>query len=282
MSNSLLKAPPRHAVLLLSALLMGCGSAGYAVDSATSACRQNPAYCAQAAGEETVLPTLRVVAAEETRVAAVRGAAELASVGATLRVVLNVATKSRIEQALMECADWAHEKVDSRYFGNKGPTREQCKEELPQLDPCGRKVTRAMQLGTEKHALALQCAEQKLGALIPGRFSVEPRYRYDNQSRRTEWVSLDEARALRQQGCWDELPGTLVPDIVIHPGNPLLVQAVYDFKFPCPITNEPTWRHYEGEHPYRGSSQGQMYSEVLQAEAALVAPRWGIHQRITP
>jgi hypothetical protein len=271
----------RQAVLALSVLLMGCGSAGYAVDSATSACRQNPAYCAQVAGEETVVPTLRV-AAEETVVPAIRGAAEVASVGATLRVVLNIATKSRIEQSLMECTDWAHEQVNSRYFGADGPSRQQCKEELPQLDPCGRKVTRAMQLGTEKHELALQCAAQKLGALIPGRFSLEQRYRYDRQSRRTELVSPEESRALRQHGCWDELQGTLVPDVVIHTGNPLLVQAVYDFKFPCPIKNEPTWREYEGEHPYRGSSQGRMYSEALQAESALVAPRWGIHQRITP
>jgi hypothetical protein len=172
---------------------MGCGSAGYAVDSATSACRQNPAYCAQVAGEEAVVPTLRSVTGE-TVVPVVRGAFEVASVGATLRVVLNATTKSRIEQALMECADWAHEKVDSRYFRDTGPTREQCKEELPQLDPCGRKVTRAMHLGTEKHALALQCAEQKLGALIPGRFSLEQRYRYDSQSQRTELATRSWSR----------------------------------------------------------------------------------------
>ncbi len=277
-----MKARLRQGVLALSTLLTGCGSAGYTVDSATSACRQNPAYCAQVAGEETVVPTLRVVAAEEAMVPTVRGAAELASVGATLRVVLDVATKSRIEQALMECAGWAHDKVNRQYFGNEGPSREQCKEQLPQLDPCGRKVTRAMQLGTEKHALAIQCAAHKLGELIPGRFSLEQRYRYDKQSRQTELVSPEQARALRQQGCWDELQGTLVPDVVIHTGNPLRVQAVYDFKFPCPIKNEPTWRQYEGEHPYRDSSQGQIYSEALQAESALVAPRWGIHQRITP
>jgi hypothetical protein len=28
-------------------------------------------------------------------------------------------------------------------------------------------------------------------------------------------------------------PGTLEPDVVIHTGDPLQVQAVYDFKFRC-------------------------------------------------
>ncbi len=274
--RSPLKSRLRQTVLATCALLAAHGSAGYAADSATSACRQNPAYCAQVAGEETVVPTLRVVTAEEAVVPTVRGAAELASMGATLRVVLDVAIRSSIEQALVECTQWANAKVNSRYFGEKGPSHEQCNEELSQLDPCGKKVTRAMQLGTEKHALALQCAAQKLGALIPGRFSLEPRYRYDKPAKTTTLVSPEEVRALRQQGCWDELKGTLVPDVVIHSGNPLLVQAVYDFKFPCPIDNHPTWNRYPKGHSHAGLSQGRVYNEALGAEPALVAPQWGI------
>ncbi len=37
----------------------------------------------------------------------------------------------------------------------------------------GKPVTRAMQLGTEKHRLAIQCTKEKLDALIPGHFSLE-------------------------------------------------------------------------------------------------------------
>ncbi len=270
------KARLRQAVLALSALLIGCGSAGYAVDSATSACRQNPAYCAPVAGEETLVPTLRVVATEEAVVPVVRGAAELASVGATLRVVLDAATKSRIEQALVECAEWAQAKVNLRYFEGNSPSRTQCQQLLPEKDPCGRNVTWAMRLGTEKHALALQCVEQKLGALIPGRFSLEQRYRYDKQTRQTQLVSPEEARTLRQQGCWDELQGTLVPDVVIHSGNPLLVQAVYDFKFPCPISNAPRWSQYPEGPPHNGASQGKVYNEALGVAPQLVAPRYGV------
>ncbi|WNG40932.1 hypothetical protein F0U61_49980 [Archangium violaceum] len=256
------KARLRQVVLAASALLMACGSAGYTVDSATSACRQNPAYCATLAGEETVVPT------------AIRGATELASVGATLRV-LTPQTRSHIEDALVECVEWAHEQVNRRHFDGNTPTPSQCQEELGK-DPCGRKVTRAMQLGTEKHRLARQCTEEKLGALIPGRFSLEQRYRNNPQTGQKQLVSREEATALRQQGCGDELEGSIVPDVVIHSGNPLEVLAVYDFKFPCPISNHPRWNTYPEGHPYAYSNQGAVYWKLLGVKPNLVAPRWRI------
>jgi hypothetical protein len=258
-----LKVRPRQAVLAASALLMGCGSAGYAVDSATSACQQNPSYCAAVAGEEVVVPTT------------IRGGAEVASVATTLWV-LTRQTQTDIEQALVECVEWANTQVNRKRFDGKSPTREQCQEELPGTDPCGKKVTRAMQLGREKHALARQCTETKLGGLIPGRFSLEQRYRYDSQTGQKQLVSPEEARALRQQGCGDELEGTLVPDVVIHSGNPLGVLAVYDFKFPCPFSNDPMWNKYPEGHPYHGSTQGKMYRKVFQVGPHLVAPIWRI------
>ncbi|AKJ08240.1 hypothetical protein ATI61_12629 [Archangium gephyra] len=257
------KARQKWAVLALGALLMGCGSAGYAVDSATSACRQNPQYCALVAGEETVVPT------------ALRGGAEVASVAATLRV-LTPETRSSIEQALVECVEWAHSEVNRQRFGGKSPSREQCGEELPGADPCGKKVTRAMQLGTEKHALARQCVEQKLNARIPGRFSLDQRYRYDPRTGQKQLVSPEEARALRQRGCGDELEGTIVPDVVIHSGDPLEVLAVYDFKFPCPISNTPSWNRYPEGHPYSDSNQGAIYKKILGVGPHLVAPIWRI------
>jgi hypothetical protein len=257
--TSPLQARLRQAVLAVSALLMGCGSAGYAVDSATSACQQNPLYCTAVAGEEAVVPT------------AIRGGAEAATLW-----VLTRQTRSDIEQALVECVEWANTEVNHRRFGGKSPSREQCREELPGTDPCGKKVTRAMQLGTEKHALARQCTETKLGALIPGRFSLEQRYRYDFETGQKQLVSREEERALRQQGCGDELEGTIVPDVVIHSGNPLDVLAVYDFKFPCPISNYPGWNKYPNGHPYSGLNQGAIYQKYLGVGPHLVAPIWRI------
>ncbi|WP_257451384.1 hypothetical protein [Archangium lipolyticum] len=259
----------RQAVLTASSLLTACGSAAYTIDSATSACRQNPAYCAHVAGEETIVPTLRS-AAQETVVSTVKGGTEAASVVATLKVLF-AKKQPDIEKALVECVDWADTAVNRKRFGGNDPTRTQCQEEV-EKDPCGKPVTRAMQLGTEKHRLAIQCTKEKLDALIPGRFSLEQRYRYDEQTGQKQLVSPEEERALKQQGCSGALEGTLVPDVVIHSGNPLQALAVYDFKFPCPITNRPRWKPY----PHLGVNQGDMYRKLLEVAPNIVTPIRGI------
>jgi hypothetical protein len=253
----------RHTVLALTALLVACGSAAYTLDSATSACRQNPAYCAQVAGEESIVPTLK-------------GGVEVASVAATLKV-LTPHAKSSIEEALIKCVEWANDEVNDKRFGGNRPTPAQCQEVLGN-DPCGNTVTRAMLLGKQKHRLALQCVEWELGKLIPERFSLEQRYRYDSRTGQKQLVSSKEAQALLQQGCGNELEGTIAPDVVIHSGNPLAVLAVYDLKFPCPASNEPSWRDYEEGHPYHGSDQGRIYHKILQVIPRLVAPLWKIIQ----
>jgi hypothetical protein len=255
-----LPIPLRRAVLVMSALLIGCGSAGYAVDSATSACQQNPAYCVAVAGEEAVVPA-----------AVIRGG----TIAATLWV-LTRQTRSDIEQVLVECVEWANAEVNLQRFGGKSPSRAQCQEELPGTDPCGKKVTRAMQLGTEKHALARQCVEQKLNAQIPGRFSLEQRYRYHPQTGQKQLVSREEEQALRQHGCGDELTGSIAPDVVIHSGNPLEVLAVYDFKFPCPFSNYPRWTEYARSSSTTASNQGEAYHQMLGVGPNLVAPLWKI------
>jgi hypothetical protein len=270
--NNLLR---RQAVLAASALLVACGSAGYAVDSATSACRQNPAYCAHVAGEEAIVPTLRSVTGE-TVASTVKGGAEVASVAATLKV-LTTHTQSSIEDALIKCVEWANDEVNDKRFGGNSPTPAQCQEVLGN-DPCGNTVTRAMLLGKQKHRLALQCAELELGKLIPKHFSLEQRYRQDPQTGQTQLVSREEARALLQRGCGAELEGTIVPDVVIHSGNPLEALAVYDLKFPCPFSNEPSWRDYEEGHPHHGSNQGDIYRNFLRVIPKLVAPIWRINQ----
>lgn len=244
------------------ALLLACGSAGYTVDSPSSACRQRPDYCALVTGEEASVP-------------AARGGAELASIQATLRV-LTAVMKSRIEHELVECADWANAEVNRRHLGGQSPSRQQCQQVLFGRDPCGRTVTRAMQLGTEKHDLALQCVQERLGKLIPGSFSLQQRYRYDARTARKELVDPEETKALLQKGCSDELVGTLVPDVVIHSGNPLEALAIYDFKFTCPSSNYPRWTTYPEGHPYANERQGSMYKKLLAIGPDLVAPAWGI------
>jgi hypothetical protein len=263
---SLLKVWSQQAVVAVGALLLACGSAGYTVDSATSACRQNPGYCALVSGEETVVPT------------ATRGGVEIASVAATLRV-LTSKTQTDLEQALVECAEWAHGQVNLQYFGGKSPSRAQCQEEV-EKDPCdkNKRLTRAMQLGREKHRLALQCTAQKLGGLIPGRFSLEQRYRYDEQTGQLQLISREKARALCQQGCSGELEGTIVPDVVIHSGNPLQIMAVYDFKFPCPISNPPRWAQDEDDRCH----QGNAYFKALGVGPDIVAPIWKFIRWVTP
>ncbi|WP_157758849.1 hypothetical protein [Cystobacter fuscus] len=256
-----MKTPhPRQLVFL--SMLLTFGLTGHAADSVTNACGQNPAYCAVLTGKEAAVP-------------ATKGAAEIASIAATLRL-LPTDMKARVERELVECAERADFQVNIRRFAGDQPSREQCQEVLPGWDPCGKKVTRAMQLGTEKHQLALQCIQERFNRLFPGRFSLEQRYRYDKQTRSTKLISREEARVLRKQDCGEELKGTLVPDVVIHSGNPLEALAIYDFKFPCPSTNPPSWSEYPEGHPHYPENQGKMYEQALGAAAFRVAPRWRV------
>jgi hypothetical protein len=164
-------------VLVASVLLGACaavpgrgapGRYAQSFDSATSSCRQNPALCAQVAGEETVVP---------------QGARRLAEAGISVAAVvmaLDVELRTRIEQALKECAEYARSQVLIDKWGGKIPKAEDCNKLMP-----GKNVTLAMFLGTEMHEVALQCAGERLKQLRPGGFSLEPRYRYD---RKTAWT----------------------------------------------------------------------------------------------
>lgn len=69
------------------------------LDSATSSCRQNPALCAQVAGEEVVVPQ------------AAQGVAEAGISVAAFVMALESELRVRIEKALTECADDARSQV---------------------------------------------------------------------------------------------------------------------------------------------------------------------------
>ena len=257
-----MRLTPRWAGLLTCTVLMqACGGAHkrsqYDFDSATTGCRMNPASCAQAAGEEAVLP-------RAVRTFATAGSSAVAAVK-----LLDAALKQQERKALEECANKARAEVILANFGTRSPTPKECNEQV--RDEQGRAITRAMKLGNEMHRVALQCAEEKLNQLRPSGFSLEPTYLYDPDSGKVTRLSPTDVDRIRQRGSLGELKGSLVPDVVLHNGRPEQVQAVYDFKFPCvDIDKRPPWRKYPPGHPYDGFTQNEVYrqafglSEVLQ------------------
>jgi hypothetical protein len=264
------------AVLLLSGLLTACGAGpgsrraprhyAQSLDSATNSCRQNPELCTAVAGEEVVVPL-----PQTARVAATLGTAAVGG-----KYVIEADVQARIEKALAECADEARSYVLLMHMDGRSPTYEECTEVLF-TEPGGQEVTRAMWLGEKMHQVALPCVEQKLNEFLSGRFSVEPRYRYNPSTGRPEWISPEEVKALLRQGRSQELKGTIAPDVVIHMGNPVLVQQVFDFKFPCVNTDErSSWRPYPRGHPYQGRSQRDVYGQILRAPVRSVQPRIGV------
>ena len=260
-------------LVFFSLFLGACASAGHrsarssyaqSMDSASSACRQSPLYCAAVAGKEPA--------------ATAATGAQAAQAGASLAGALTLfedAQRERVEQVLKTCVEQAHAEVNLRRFGGS-PTKAQCAEQVG-VNSKGQPETQAMRLGKEKHKLALQCIQEHLSREWPGGFSLEQRYRYDLESNKTTLVSEKEARMLLRQNRSGELRNTIRPDVVIHSGDPLRAHVVYDLKFQCPSSNQPDWRDYEEMgHPYYGSSQGDIYGEALGGSVAIVAPIWGI------
>jgi hypothetical protein len=258
--------------VFFSLFLGACASTGHgtsrssyaqSMDSASSACRQNPLYCAAAAGKEPAATTAT--------------GAQAAQVGASLAGALKLFEdehRERVEQVLKNCVEQVNAEVNQRQFGGN-PTRAQCAEQVG-MNAKGQPETRAMRLGTEKHQAALRCIHDRLSREWPGGFSLEQRYRHDRKTNETTLVSEEEAQSLLRQGRGDELRGALRPDVVIHNGNPLQAHAVYDLKFPCPGTNQPQWHDYPKDHPYFRSNQGEVYRGALRVKPALVSPGWGV------
>jgi hypothetical protein len=274
---------------LLALLVTGLGAGGCLseelctpADSTYTCCLKqnptNPAVCG--ASEQEAAAALRQALPEKTSAATYR--ARALAVGGTVSAAATLASdeaglpeklRTQVEQELKHCAELANERVNRKWFGGD-PTPAQCKEVL-RTDTRGNKITRAMRLGEEKHTEALKCAADRLGKLLPGSFHLEQRYRHDAATDHLELVSAEQRRELLRQGRSHELKGTLVPDVVIHSGDPLQVRAVYDFKFPCLPTHPPKWGVYDEEgHPYRDRTQGDVYKEVF-GEAWRVTP-WEI------
>jgi hypothetical protein len=193
--------------------------------------------------------------------------------------VLDTFSRKSIEEELVHCADGARSEVLRRYpteFKATSPSQEECQRET--VDAKGRRVTWAMRLGTEMHEVALACTAKNLDRLRRGGFSLEPCYSFDKKTGETTFMSCETVQGLLEEGCGDELRGTLRPDVVIHTGDPTQALDVYDFKFPCVHDGkeQPGWRKYPKTSPHYGCTQYEMYREALRVEPGLVAPRWGV------
>ncbi|WP_257457873.1 hypothetical protein [Archangium lipolyticum] len=260
----------RLELLLAGCLLLGaCAGrpvrgvpSHYAQDSLSARCRVNPVYCATATGREVATGPVQTV-----------GTA-VASTGVVV-AALDEATKPSIKSALEQCADMARTEVllsHSGTFEGLVPNARECKQMT--VDAKGRSVTWAMRLGLEMHEAAMKCAEAKLSEMNL-RFSLKQRYRFDRETGEKSLISAKEKEALLRQG-GEELKGTLEPDVVIHDGDPLQVQAVYDFKFKCVNFDEyPEWRRYPPGHRYEGRLQGDVYKEAFGPEVHPIGPRKG-------
>jgi hypothetical protein len=189
---------------------------------------------------------------------------------------LDAELRRQIEEALAGCADEARSQVMLQHFKARGPTQQECDEEVGRDSQC-RPITRAMRLGLDQHQVALECAAKALNRLNPGGFSIQPRYRHDPRTRTTEFLPDGRVKELLKQGRGAELRGTLEPDVVIHEADARRVQSVYDYKFPCVSTDKRSrWREYPEGHPYEGRHQGSMYKQALGIEPAMVQPRIGV------
>ncbi|WP_309891609.1 hypothetical protein [Archangium sp.] len=262
----------RRGALLAGLLLLGaCVStpgrgvpSHYAQDTVSAQCLRNPAWCAALSGGEVATGPLQTVGIMAgTVVAATRG--------------LEDDTRLAIRRELELCANQARTDVLLQHrgtFAGPIPHAGECKQMT--ADKEGRSVTWAIRLGLEMHEAALKCAETKLNGLRV-HFSLKPRYRFNRETKEKSLITPEEKAALLRKG-GEELKGTLEPDVVIHTGDPLQVQAVYDFKFRCvDFDRGPSWREYPPGHRYAGESQGNIYQEAFgPAEVVPIGPRKGI------
>jgi hypothetical protein len=274
-------------VVVCASLVLGGCSAGrqsapgtYAQvtqDTATNASLKNPELAFPQVGEKfPVVPLPRPM-----RPPVAGGLATAAAVGGQAVIdasqSLDSALRERIHEALAECADMARAEVMLKHFGGRGPTAEECEEEVVR-DSRGEPITRAMRLGVEQHRVGLQCAEEKLRELKPRGYSLSPRYRYDVAKDKAEYIPREAVKELLSQGRGAELRGTLEPDIVIHSAAPHQVQATYDYKFPCVNTDKRSeWRRYPAGRKDAVRDQGQLYEKALKVKPARVQPHLGVY-----
>jgi hypothetical protein len=244
--------------VLVALLLSGCaGRTTYrqqGFDTVTNSCRTQPALCAELA---------------------VPRAAQVATAMAGAKLALDAEQQRAVETALKECAEFARSEVLIRHHGGKSPTSAQCEEMVRNAQ--GNTVSRAMWLGEEMHAVALACAQEKLAPLIPGRFSIEPTYRRNPGTGDFTPLGDEEVELLKQPRFRYELKGSLVPDVVIHSGDPARINKIYDFKFFCALSDDmPNWRDLDKKAAFTQQDSYMKAFNLERKQVLRVMPRWGI------
>jgi hypothetical protein len=119
----------------------------------------------------------------------------------------------------------------------------------------------------------LRCA-QEAERKVNRRALGEDRPPRRDECRKLVLVTREQAQRFLDQGRLHEFQRTFVPDIVIiFDGNAFWIQAVYDFKFPCPDTNGPRWNSYPDTIAFRGSTQDEVYRDALKVDPLFVTPK---------
>lgn len=190
--------------------------------------------------------------------------------------LLDAADLAKIEQVLSTCANQASHDINERLLGKgQRPTRQKCHETF-KMEPGGNKVTWAMHLGQEKHQAALKCVQAALSETFSDHLSLQPAYRYNREARKLESLAPRQVDEWLREGRFGRLLGVLIPDVVVHAAGDLSrIQAVFDFKFPCPAGNSPSWREYHEDHPYYPATQGEVYEEAFKVTPRPIAPGYG-------
>ena len=91
-----------------------------------------------------------------------------------------------------------------------------------------------------------------------------------------EPLAPNQVDAWLREGLFHKLLGTLIPDVVVHAAGDLLkIEAVYDFKFPCPKDKRARWHEYHENHPFYPFNQQQIYKEAFNVGVMSVRPGFG-------
>jgi hypothetical protein len=240
-------------------------------DSTYSCCLKqhlsHPAACSATEAEAAALRPSRTPSATGVAVGTLTVTATLASDEGE---VLSEKTLEAVGEALRECAAQVNASVNQRLFGGD-PTPAQC-DEIVEWTADGQGVTQAMKLGTYKHAEVIPCIRERLGRMIPERFSVEQRYRRDPLTLQLELITPEQRDAWLKARQSQELKGSVAPDVLLHSGDSLKAQALFDLKFPCLRNTPPVWNRYK-EGPHRGRTQGEVYLDFFGVKPRRVTPR---------
>ncbi|MBZ4419490.1 hypothetical protein [Myxococcus sp. RHSTA-1-4] len=179
--------------------------------------------------------------------------------------------RATVEKAIWRCVRGAEQEANDHYFKGESPTAEQC----GQLMRPGQ--TWARFLGSHKHYLVKPCLHAALGKLVPGRYLLEPRFRFSERTEQWEYLDKETVDQLVSRLKWKALEGSIEPDILIMDEKGVII-LVYDMKFPCPESNTARWDFYS-KGRWAPTSQDDLYLQALRVEPLLVSPREGVVPR---